>query len=93
MILSKENFNSVFFFKLLQVIEASLYEDMKQEVIQLQEIQSLVNAQCLDLKDSIEKETQFQQQLLAIQERLKVKQNTKNMLTSSFQWPIAHTNT
>lgn len=57
---------------------------MKQEVIQLQEIQSLVNAQCLDLKDSIEKETQFQQQLLAIQERLKVKQNTKNMLTSSF---------
>lgn len=84
MILSKENFNSVFFKKLLQVIEASLYEDMKQEVIQLQEIQSLVNAQCLDLKDSIEKETQFQQQLLAIQERLKVKQNTKNMLTSSF---------
>ncbi|PVD25952.1 hypothetical protein C0Q70_13618 [Pomacea canaliculata] len=59
-----------------EVIEASLYEDLKQEVIQLQEIQSLVNAQCLDLKDSIEKETQFQQQLLAIQERLQEKCNS-----------------
>lgn len=61
----------------MQVISAALLEDFERETMQLKEILSLVGTQKEELKSIIEQEHQFEEQLLAVQERLKVNKHSQ----------------
>ena len=58
----------------MQVVEAALLEDLHKEVMQLKETLSLVDSQRQELQASIEQEQQYEQQLLAVHEKLQVRQ-------------------